>query len=478
MVNAQPQLSPDAMQEDMAFLVQTIKETNPHLFIRQQVTGTDIYKEIEALQQASENIGSFEEFYYLAQRILLLCQDQHDNLRGHYPQGIEKANPFITEEAIAISATCSQTYDFYLPENSVGIDYADGAYFFPVTHYDEEGTVVIPAGAKWLRINDMEIDEYVERFNRPVDNSVRWDSQHHKYYTTRIYFPFITGMTDEYRMDITYSLRDSIRTLHYQGTQIQRNAPEDEAMHKVLYFPGSNLLYIRIPAMDMADADFYTRRILQHKNDHIQKVVIDIRSNGGGNDQLWEHVLSTVVQNPLAAVREKVYVKNTPAIRNYLSAMHNTQISEQDTLTIGPDTFALITDSEERPEAPSLGYKGKIYVLVNRHCFSSALAFSATCNRIETIYTVGEPSGYIGGRGITPLFFSLPHSHLIFSISPALDATGVHTLEDYYDRHVEIPVSLSIEDRIAEIEYEGERYGEAFLFNHDPVFQKVLEENR
>jgi hypothetical protein len=476
MVYAQEPLSREAMLDDIRFLTQTIKETNPHLSIRRMVTGTDIVREIDSLQQTAEKIASFEDFYYLAKRILLRCQDPHDDFQDYYPQGIEQTNPFITAEALERSTACRREYDFYSPEACLPVAYVNGEYFFHVTHYDEEGRVLIPAGAKFVRINNVEIDRYVADFNRLVDNTVKWDFQRHKYYTTRIYFPFIAGLTDDFTCDITYSINDTTHTFPYQGSQMERTVPKDFNQSKVRYFQKKHILYIRIPSMDMEYLDFFTQHILPHKNDSINKIIIDIRSNAGGNDRLWENILLTLRKNPFAAIHEKMYLKNTPAIKNYLSATRTAQLDEQNLLTVGRDTFALIVDTDEQPVLPSLDYTGNIYVLVDDKCFSSALAFSATCNRMENVFTVGQSSGYVGGRGITPLFFALPHSKLIFSISPTLDATTVEVPEDYYDHQVKIPVILSIEDLISEIAYEGERYDEAFLFNHDPVFQKVLED--
>jgi hypothetical protein len=470
----QKELSHKEMEEDINFLVQTIKEVNPHLTIREQITYTPIRQEIDSLQQTVGEVKSFEEFYYLAQKILLVCQDQHDNFQGYYPSENEEDNPFISNETIEISKKCVQNYDNYFPGNSFLVDYVKGEYFFGMTHYDSEGNTLIPSHAKLLSINDIPIDEYIFKYNRPIDNSVKWDFAYNKYYTYRIFFPTLIGIADNTNM--TYSINDSIYTLRYEGSQIGRNAPEDAYKNKVLYFPKNHILYIRIPSMDMGQLDFYIQNILKYKNEPIEKIVIDIRSNGGGNDRVWMEVMSTIRENPFST-KIKCYVRNTPTLKNYLP-LRDIEINENDTIRINQDIFAAIvdTDNKVKPIHPSLNYTGKIYVLVNDRCFSSALAFSATCNHEENIITVGQASGYIGGRGITPLFFSLPNSRLIFSISPVLDATGVETVEDYYDRCVKMPISVPLDEIIFEKIYEGERYAEFYLYNHDSVFKEVLKQ--
>jgi hypothetical protein len=471
----QRELTQKEMNEDINFLVRTIKEVNPHLTVREQVTKSNLLLEMDSLLQTGNRLSSFEEFYYTAKRILLLCQDQHDDFQSHFPKDEEKNNPFLTQEAIELSRLSQQTYDLYLPWNSLGICYINGSYYFAETHYDDNNDILIPAGAKLLYVNDIAIDDYVTKYNRRCDNSVRWDFNFHKYYTHRIYFPFISGVTDKMEMILKYSINDSVRTLNYTGSRTQGNKAKDEHESAVSYFRKNKILYIRIPAMDMKNRDFYIQNILRHKNEPVEKIVIDIRNNGGGNDSLWINVMSAILDNPFRETEEKMYVRNTPFVRDYIS-IRGIKINEKDTVSIGNDNFVRITGDDDVPiTAASLNYSGKIYVLVNEHCFSSALAFSATCNRMKKVITVGQTSNYVGGRGITPFFFVLPNSKLIFSISPVLDASDVKSVEDYYDRFVKIPVMPTIDDYVFERNYEGKRYGEEFLFNHDPVFRKVLE---
>ncbi len=470
-------MSKQAMQEDLAFLVRTIKEVNPHIAIRETVTGSRLYHEMDSLQKMINDDTSFEAFYYLAQRILLTCQDQHNNFR-HYSRDMEEKNQYITDEATRISDQYRATYDYYDGSYSLaGISYIDGRYYFVNTIFDEEKNILLPAGAELIGINNIAIDEYIANYNRHFDNSVRWDFIHNKYYTYRIYHPFLIGVSDEMFTDITYRFNDSSQTLRYMGNgSIAGNVFIDNNEHKVLYFEEENILYIRIPAMTMEYNDFFLENILNYKNSPVSKIVIDIRSNGGGNDELWMNILSTLIDDPFKTITEKCYLRNTPTIRDY-AAIRGIQLNEQDSKTIGQDTFVAMLEAEpEQQPRPSLNYTGKIYVMVNEHCFSSALAFSSTCNRLENVITVGQPSGYIGGRGVTPFYFSLPNSQLIFSLSPVLDATGITDIEDYYDKSVKIPVQPSVEDILFEQAYKDERYGQTYLFNYDPVFKKVLEQ--
>jgi hypothetical protein len=176
-----PVLTNEQMQEDISFLIRAIKEIEPNIAIREQVTRTPIMAEIDSLAVIAKDLKTFENFYYLAQRILLLCQDQHENLQGFYPQGIEDSNHYISQEAIKISELCETKYDWYNPQGCLASSkYIDGKYYFFVDIYrrdnDKQYSLLIPSGSQLLAINNIPINEYVNEYGRKIDNSIRWDN--------------------------------------------------------------------------------------------------------------------------------------------------------------------------------------------------------------------------------------------------------------------------------------------------------------
>jgi hypothetical protein len=104
------------------------------------------------------------------------------------------------------------------------------------------------------------------------------------------------------------------------------------------------------------------------------------------------------------------------------------------------------------------------------------LGFVSICKQSDRLATVGTPTGFMYGRSTTPFFLSLPNSKLIFELVPCIDMSGnKNKPEDFYDFQAEIPVNLTIDDYVFEKTFKGKRFGKKFLYNHDPVFQKVLE---
>ncbi|MDR2510901.1 MAG: S41 family peptidase [Bacteroidales bacterium] len=360
------------------------------------------------------------------------------------------------------------------------IVYLSGSYFNYVNRYrkqelPKQDTVIIPAGAKILAINDIPISDYINE-SRKIDNAIRWCPLNNSYYATHWHHPFY--VTGEFKpIDVTFAFNGEKNTVTLgSGDYIISNIVEDNKEFSVQYFEDNKILYIRIPSMDYEKIDTLKNEILKHKLQIINKVVIDIRNNDGGTDYVWMNVLSSIIDKPIIS-NSKNYYKNTAIVRNYVTNIRNEKIRK--VLKINDIEYFTTEKSENnviKPCKKSLNYSNNIYVLVNDKIFSSSLAFVSVCKQSERLVTVGTPTGFMCGRSATPFFLSLPNSKLIFELVPCIDMSGNKTKpEDYYDFQAEIPVNLNIDDYTFELEYKGKRYGKEFLYNHDPVFKKILE---
>ncbi|MDR0667757.1 MAG: S41 family peptidase [Prevotellaceae bacterium] len=247
---------------------------------------------------------------------------------------------------------------------------------------------------------------------------------------------------------------------------------------KVLYFTNRNVLYVRIPEMDTEQIPFYMKEMAKRKDKQIDRVVIDVRYNDGGSDNVWKSVLSAIIDEPVI-YPTKVLFKNTPTVISYFNTVRNDTLSptQKNDVIIGRDTLFYRYDIDTiAPAANTLAYKGNIYVLADARCYSSTKAFTSICERMNRLISVGQSIGNFGGVGINPFVFSLPYSKLIFRVGITLEGIDTSNIEDYYHDRMEIPVEESIQEVIFKENWTGECYGEDYLFNHDPVFQKVLEQ--
>jgi hypothetical protein len=473
-------LSKQQMQTDIAFLVNAIKEIDPNLPIRQAVTSTNLYQELDSLADLSENINSFEEFYLLANKILQITQDQHNQFTT-YPSGIEENNFYITNVSNKLTGSADEKYGMYVPccGGIICVQYINGKYFTFENLYTKQelpnnDTLLIPAGAEILAINNIPIKDYVNE-SRKIDNAIRWSSNNRSYYARCLYHPFfLTGKFEN--ATATFSFDGNEKTVNLVRLYVTGNVTTDYHTFSVQYFDNDKMLYIRIPKMDYQKIDTLKSEVLKHKNTKINKVVVDIRNNGGGNDLVWESVLASIINKPIIA-ESKVYYKNTSIVRDYIINIRKEKIRK--IFKLGDIEYFTTEKNENnviKSFKKSLNYDGKIYILVNEGIFSSSLAFVSVCKQSERLVTVGTPTGFMCGRSATPFFLSLPNSKLIFELVPCIDMSNNKTKpEDYYDFQAEIPVNLDVDFYVKEMSYKGKRYDKDFLYNHDPVFQKVLE---
>lgn len=76
------------------------------------------------------------------------------------------------------------------------------------------------------------------------------------------------------------------------------------------------------------------------------------------------------------------------------------------------------------PDSRSIGYDVPIYIIQNENIYSAAgtLAAYAACS--ENIFSVGNPTGIWLGKGVDPIIFDLPNSHILLRLEPVIDISN------------------------------------------------------
>jgi len=468
-------LTKDQMQEDFSYFYNHLQLVNPRLEIIKKVTGTDILGDLQKLYTCIDTISCESGFNDIMYRAITLCKDQHISFVEKYPY----SDKDTSEINIAKKSTLElfNIFEKYNPNiNPFQVYYINGDYFVPDI-WDKEGILQIPAGSKLISINDIGVDEYVNKWIIPVFPNVRWDNVNKKFYVSTFISP--QRLEQNNKFIVSYSFQGKIKEKELTSYRIKFPGNKGVYNPRVEYFIEDKILYIRIPYMDKGFIEDYNKEILKYKGATIDKVMIDIRDNNGGSDQVWMDILSVIIDKPIAAVQRLAF-KDNPLVKEYLkksNISYSNKELEKKSIYIGQDTLFCIREIREvNPMQKSLEYKGNIYVLANNRCFSSSLAFTSFCQSVDRLITVGSNYGYFGGQGITPFHFILPHSKFIFRLECSLDATGVQAYnpEEYYHDKVEIPVNINWDKTLLERDYEGDFYSEDYLYNIDPVFREVL----
>lgn len=197
--------------------------------------------------------------------------------------------------------------------------------------------------------------------------------------------------------------------------------------------------YLKIKIMNgnRIEEDGREIRKFYEKIKNYDKLIIDIRGNGGGSDWYWER---NVVE-PLA--KEKISVSNYIFIRGkyyekfYSSrGMRTFPVSNlnKNILSSFPEEIETdfdrynISAREISPKNP-IGFNGKIYLLIDNIVYSSSESFAVFCKSSGFATLVGGTTGG-DGIGIDPFLFSLPNSGIVIRYSGEMALNGDGTINE------------------------------------------------
>lgn len=357
-------LSPEQLQEDFAFLKKSIARVHPDLSYSANLQQLDLA--YNAAQQQLQKPLSRDE----AWRVLAALNPVYSDAHMQVSMG-----DFDAEAAAHLKA---------------------GGGFFPYqVHVDGKGDLFIVsevdgaatplAGKRIASINGMAARDVVARLLAlsPGDTpalranllSGRWWRFYWKAYGTPGRFELIVG-----RQRIT---RTAATQLPYVSTQ---DADFDRAYRFDMLSPTVALLTVNTfswPDKKLFYA--FTEQVFAAlRASKASALVIDIRDNTGGDDDMWkEGLLRYIADKPYqhASSYRKMVIEGrssaTEKVGDIVEGKHQTW---------------------HQPEpANALHYSGKVYVVVGRTTYSSAILFSNTVQDFKFATIVGE-AGYARAR--------------------------------------------------------------------------------
>jgi hypothetical protein len=472
-----PILTNQQMLSDFDTLCKSILEISPQHVVRKKVTGLDMQKELLQIRNQLSAVHSQEEFLFFVQRALTLCQDGHTSLIG--PNYLPARKNY---EELGISDTAIDLlpkYDSIIKNSSIAakkfilpLKYLRGEYY-TVAAFTFQGTT-FPAGLKLLQCNGRKIHEFVMSLYS-YKRMMRWDFEKKRYFAEDFYQA--NNLTAKEQLTLVFEGKDRkrINASFPLGAALSFNdsisIPQDKNK-KVEYWENEQLLYIRVPRM--AEPDYYPpliRSLTAAKP--LKKVIIDIRDNPGGGDGVWMNILTTLIRNPIV-YKDFILCNNTKALKaRFPEESPGWKLHKEKTLDNYGYAVFYSGENSIDPDSASIKFNKTIYVLQNENIYSSAGSLAAVAVLSPQLKTVGNNTGRLLGKGVSPLLFELPHSKIMYRIEPVIDFLNVKTPKDIYHDTVELPVDLSIEEYLDRLKYKGDLYSKEYLLQYDPVFRKA-----
>ncbi len=454
-----PKLTKEQMYMDYDSLRMVLHKYWPHGEVQRLVTGYDACGRIDELRGAIDTVTCEAGFFSVIMQMMFACNDQHVSMSWE---------PWCREES-AITNEWSKRYYTFGYDQKRAVKYVGGRYYTLRQVDAETGEEVVPSGARLLAVGGIPIDEYAAGANMRMQANTLWDWERGKFYTVDLNDPRTIGAADRNTWTIRHGGRT--RTVDLDGTRTEVRTSPNAGFSGVKYFERDGILFVRLPSMSPQVSAEICGQIEAYADRSINKVVIDVRGNGGGSDMAWMELLAAITDRTIAPDCRMAFKERWRAEGSGANA---------ERVVYGRDTlYAVAGPDKIEPSERSLRYGGKIYVIFDAdRCYSSTGSLLSACAVDDRLVSVGQRSGFLLGVGTTPMPGFLDHSKIVYRIPLALEVTGAregHPEDCYMGRvDVEVPVRSFRKFYAPYYDTDEDIYGEEFLYKHDACFRRIL----
>jgi C-terminal processing protease CtpA/Prc len=183
-----------------------------------------------------------------------------------------------------------------------------------------------------------------------------------------------------------------------------------------------NIAYLSINSFAAAPAVF--KRFLDSCFNKLQqtrnnKLIIDLRKNGGGNSQLARILLGYITEKPFR-MTGGVSWKVSQEYKDKMDKELGGKGAEKMAYYFNEPNGSSISDTSikvTQPEKNNLYFPGKVFVLIGPRTFSSANMLANTIQDYKLATLVGEPSGEPANDYGEVIYLKLPNTGFSFSTS-------------------------------------------------------------
>ncbi|MGB3465278.1 MAG: S41 family peptidase [Cyclobacteriaceae bacterium] len=173
----------------------------------------------------------------------------------------------------------------------------------------------------------------------------------------------------------------------------------------------------------------------QVTNAGTQHLIIDLRNNGGGDDELGLALFSHLYGQPITEFNEMMFRVNKSKYFRYsdFNGFYRWIIADVLLTTAeANDTTFYVKDlpTLEASEPAKIQYDGKVYLLVNGRTFSTAADVAALLRSYKVAVIIGEETGggYYGNSSGLDINVTLPASQLHLKIPTVQYQTNVRSI--------------------------------------------------
>ncbi len=467
------------MYEDFDYFVEIENSFDPEINRLKDKFNYDINSNLQIVRKQIDTAKTINSFLTIMNTAFKVCNNPHTSyfsqngfkyIRNNDDELFYLSDTIFDNKNDSIRIAWRMSQYSLNKKHNIPVTYKQGNY---ILYYDlKVGNKRYPAGSKIIKLNNIATNQFLK--NHSFGKNRYWDNKNKTFY-----YSFKTIISEFDKITLTIIRPDSKEEenieIDFKTTKVKKRGFKliSKYDHKqVHYYKESKVLFINLPSM--SNLDFYINEIKEIQaeisENGLEKVIIDIRGNGGGNDYVWIGLMQyinkedLIIHDNIAMKKNDFRLKAKPELKNKPTFEYYNEkyICTKDTVY----TFKSSDDG--------LKYDKNIFILQNRAIFSSSLSFSSIAINNKKIIRIGEPSSYLVGYGVgsTPSIFMLPNSKFLFRMATSLDISkGIENHEELNSVDIEVPYTI---EQLRRRNQEYNTNSEDFLFNKDDAFMKAV----
>jgi C-terminal processing protease CtpA/Prc len=451
------ELTAEQKLEDFDYMYNILKDNHPYFEVESRKTGYNWLNREEEFKKWILDTENNQEYYNTIERILNLIQNGHTDIiepdsYADYVKLYKGLNNKAWADVLS-DKNVSEKYKVWSSNISkvtvnipINFKYIEGNYIaVNYNNTDIYSTYNIPEYSILEKVDGVNIDDYIKTI---MDKKfLTYDYSRNKVKASNLVIP----CEIDKGLKLVLKTPGGKRLEKYIKSEIQHNYQGKGNMPDKVYeteiIKDKTAAYLKVSSLSA----FYVDKDREGIHNFLEKVkdypylIIDIRGNGGGSEQYYiQNIIAPLTDKTLKtsfymAFRPGDYIKHFMVSRGIIAESIK-KLPEG--LNYPPElktNFSKFLYAEKNIEPQdSVGFKGKIYLLVDDYVYSSAESFAAVAKSTGWAKLVGTYTGG-DGIGIDPAIFALPNSGLIvrFPLEMGLNPDGTsneekHTAPDIY----------------------------------------------
>lgn len=313
--------------------------------------------------------------------------------------------------------------------------------------YNRNGKL-LPAGSVIVKVNGQPADEFARSLQNKMHLQV--DAMLHKLYLQQLLC--INPGTDGW--DIEVRLPDGttgqVRVSAYPGYRNLQPSGDGKANVIARELDGSTG-YLRIFSFEgryMNEDNRAIQSFMDQSRGGYRKLIVDIRGNGGGEEDYWANLLvKPLLQQPAVyeqtgsvkkqffirfGIRFSLYQKFVNSTLTNKKRYDVTEVAKTEHAGLDPAQWDTFKVTKTFRPANRFSFDGKVYLLADSGTFSAADSFTAAVRKLKLGTVVGTNTAGGDCAYMEPYRYALPNSGLMFKLETDMNFNEEGQVNEIY----------------------------------------------